>query len=232
MANVLTLEKKKEVTSAQKKLDGFMTRHRKPILITALLVVLAAIGVCVYVGIVDSQRKSALAQIDKIEYDYTNKFDSLTEEEIVARQNSTLEALAPYTGKKGVVGVRANMLAADINFAKKDYVNSKDFWIAAAEADLKSYTSPICYYNAGVCYEETGDNQSASLYYQKAVDNEKFLLDARALMGIARTKENSGDYSGAAEIYQKLIDDYGTDDWTDLAQSRLLQLQIDGKVNK
>ena len=232
MANVLTLEKKKEITSAEKKVNGFMTRNRKPILVVAIVLVLAAIGICVYVGIMDSQRKAGIAAVDEIEYKYKNGFDALTEEEIVARQNEAMDSLSSYTDKKGVVGVRANMLAADISFAKKDYLGSKDFWIAAAEADTKAYTSPISYYNAGVCYEESGDNQTAASYFQKAIDNDSFLMEPRALFGIARAKEASGDYAGAAESYQKMLDDFSTDEWTDLAQTRLIQLQIEGKVSK
>ena len=231
MAEVLTLDKKKKNTSTQKKVDGFMTRNRTPILIVAAVVVAAAIGVCVYVGITDSQRKSGLADYDKIEYTYTNNFESLSEEKIVTRQNDALESLKALTGKKGVVGVRANMLAAEISFAKKDYVNSKDYWIAAAEADKKAYTSAYCYYNAGVCYEETGDNQTAAEYYQKALDDKQFLLDSRALMGLGRIKEASGDYKGASEIYQKIVDEFSSDSWKDLAQTRLIQLQVEGKTN-
>lgn len=231
MASVLTFEKKKENNSAEKKLDGFMTRHRKPILITALVLVIVAVGICIYVGIVDSQRKAGIAGVDKIEFKYTNGFEALTDEEIVARQNEALEGLKEFTGKKGVVGVRANLLAAEISFAKKDYVNAKDYWIAASDADPKAYTSPEALYNAGVCFEESGDVQTALTYYQKAFDHPEFLMKPRALMEIGRVKESSGDYAGASEAYQKMVDDYSSDEWTNLAQSRLLQLKIDGKVS-
>ncbi len=231
MANVLTMDKEKDSISTEKKLESFMTRYRKPILISALVIVVAAIAVCVYVGIMDSNKKAGLAAVDSIEFTYTKDFDSLKEEEIVARQGHALDELKAYMDKKGVVGVRANMLAAEIAFAKKDFVNGKDYWIAAAEADKKSYTSPFCYYNAGVCYEETGDTKTAAEYYQMAIDNPAFLLVSRALFGLGRVREAEGNYSGAAEAYQKMVDEYGSDSWTNLAQTRLLQLKLDGKIN-
>lgn len=231
MASVITMEKKKDNSSAEKKVDGFMTRHRKPILIVALIIVAAAIGICVFVGIKDSQRKNKLSAIDSIEYSYIKDYDALSEEEIVSRQNEALDKLKEFETVGGVVGVRANMLAADICFAKKDFVNSKDYWIAAAEADKKAYTAPICYYNAGVCFEESGDNQTAATYYQMAVEDKSFLLVSKALLSLGRVKEASGDYAGAAELYQKMVDEYGADGWTKLAQSRLIQLKIEGKIN-
>lgn len=231
MAEVLTLDKEKKSEGAGKKIENFMTRNRKFILCIGLVLVLGAIAACVCVGVMDSQKKSALEVVDKIEYTYSKDFDSLSEEEIVARQTAALDSLKDLLGKKGVVGVRANMLAADICFAKKDFVNSMDYWVAAAKADEKSYTAPICYYNAGVCYEETGDNKTAASYYQMAADNSKFLLTPRALMGIARVKEADGDFAGAAEMYNKLVDSYSSNDWTDLAQSRLIRLSLEGKIN-
>jgi tetratricopeptide (TPR) repeat protein len=231
MANVLTLDKESKKIGTEKKVESFMTRHRGLILGLGIFVLAVALVACVCFGVLDSQRKKGVAAVESIEYAYTNGFDALTDEEIVARQNTALESLVPYTKKSGVVGVRANMLAADIYTFKKDYVNGIDYWLKAAELSKDNYTAALCRYNAGVCSEESGDVETALSYYEAASTDTSFLLKPHVLFNIARLKEGKGDYAGAQEAYQTLTTDHPSSEWADLAQTRLIQLKLDGKIS-
>ena len=117
----MTTKKINESTS--KKLEDFIFKNRKTILCVVCVVVVAAAALCVVVGVRDSQNKKGLAAIDQIEFAYTAKAENLSETDIAARQNKVLDDVAAYVTKGGIVGVRANMLAADVYFAKKDYPN-------------------------------------------------------------------------------------------------------------
>ncbi|MBP5157195.1 MAG: tetratricopeptide repeat protein, partial [Treponema sp.] len=147
-----------------------------------------------------------------------------------ARQTAALESLAAYLSKGGIVGARANMLAADIYFQKKDWNAAKDGYLKAAAAGEKLYTAAICHYNAGVCAEELGDNQSAASCYETAAGKEGFNLAPHALFNLGRVSESLSDFAKAKESYQKIIDTYSGDEFAKLAHSRLIALTAAGKL--
>ena len=145
-------------------------------------------------------------------------------------QDAAIGGLGPYLEKSGIVGVRANMLAADIYFQKKDWAAGRDAYLKAAGAGEKFYTAGICYYNAAVCCEELGDNQAAAGYYESASGKESFYLAPHALFSLARVSESLSDYAKAGDTYQKIIDSYSDDEFAKLAHSRLIALKSAGKL--
>ena len=207
-----------------------MMRNRLPIIICSGVVVFIAIAICAIVSIRESQVKKALSAIDSIEYEYKNNISNLSDEDLLTRQNKTLEALSVYCTKKNVAGVRANMLAADIETYKKNYTVALDYWLSAAKIDEKSYTSTICYNSAAAVCEELNNIEDALMYYKKAAEDKDNLLITHVLFNIGRLNEQTGNYTEAESAYQKLADEHSYDSWTALAQSRLLQLRIEGKI--
>ena len=228
--NVVSLGKKDEDAGTQQKVENFLLRNRKPLLCIIAVLVVAAVGVSVAFGILDSGRKSGLKAVDAIENTYTKNNDSLSDSELSSRQDEALKALEPYTSKKDVVGVRASMLAAEIYFERRNYSDSLSHWLNAAAASGKSYTASICYYNAAVCSDELGNADDAASYYEKASDDKEFYLASHALFNLGRVKEGSGDYAGAVASYQKAVDSYSGDEYAKLSQSRIIALKAAGKA--
>lgn|SRR5574344_54198 len=229
--NVISMKKQnKGPKNPEEKVGTFVTRNRQPIIITSIIILVAAIGVCVAFAVVEKTRESGISKVDAIEYTLTKDSSTLSADEITTRQNKALEDVKPYLTQKNIVGVRANMLAADISFQKKDYNNSRTYWLAAVAAGKKAYTAPICWYNAAICSEELGDNESAAKQYESASNESDFLLVTHALFSLGRVKETLNDYTGASQAYQKMVDNYPNDDWTKLAQSRLISLKATGKI--
>lgn len=228
MANkIVSAKEKKENTS--EKVDGFLKNNRVVLLSVICALVVAAVVVGVVFGVSDSKTTKNLAAIDSIEFAYINGSDSLEENEFSARQNAALESLKAYTDLKGIAGVRANMLAGSVAGASKDFAASAEYWLKAAELNKKAYTAPLAYYNAAAAYEEINDNVNAANYYEKAAEY-KFELTPHAIFNMGRAKEAAGDVAGAVAAYQKLIDEYSTDNWTYLAQSRIIKLAAEGKT--
>ena len=232
MANVVTL--KNEENNPQEKLESFMTRHRGLILGLACVLIVVALAACIVVGVLDSQRKNGLNQLDSIVFTYTQQdsAETQTDEMIVAKQTAALEALKPFLSKKNVVGVRANLIAADISYAKKDFTNSMDYFLAAAKLGGKVYTTPVQYFNAASCCEELGNNTDAAKYYKLAADDKDFPLRSHALFNLGRVKEALDDLPGAAETYKQLADEFKGNEWASVAQTRLIQLKAAGKISE
>ena len=83
--------------------------------ITAVIVV-AIVAVAVFATLKSKSNEKGIEQIDSISYSLTNESADLSAEDVAARQNKALEELSALTSKGGVVGLRSNMLAAEIKF--------------------------------------------------------------------------------------------------------------------
>ncbi len=211
-------------------LEEFINKNRKVLTLFFSLLAIAAVAVIAFAFINEKNVNKGLEKIDLISYELTNKSSDLDDAGIAARQDSALSALAEYTGKSGVVGVRANMLAAEVHFQKKDYTSAGAAWLSAVEKGKKSYTAPLAYFNAAVCFEELGDLDKAAENYKSASQFEDFLEVAHAKFSLARVLEEKQDYAGAAAAYQSLVEASPSDSWAKLAKSRLIELKNSGKT--
>ena len=227
--NVLTMKKDKK-ESAEQKVENFVMRNRGVILGIGALLILVAIGFGVFFGVSDSVKNKKLSAIDAVETAYTKDSDSLTDAQIVDRQNEALEALKAYVSEKGIVGVRANSLVADIYMSKKDFANAIGSYVAAAEASPNAYTAGLAYANAAVCCDELGNSAEAISYYEKAIEKKNFSLVTRSMFNLGRLHESMGHYETASEVYGRLILEHAGDTWANLAQTRLIVLENEGKI--
>ena len=224
------VQKIAEKRTASDVLGDFIFKNRKGLLAFCSLVVAAAVVVVVAVAVGEKNTKAGLEKIDLISYELTNKSAELDESAIASRQDSALKALAVFTSKSGIVGVRSNMLAAELYFQKKDYSSASSAWLMAAAKGKKSYTAPLALFNAAVCFEELGDLDKALENYKAASEAEDFFESAHAKFSLARVQEAKQDYSGAVASYQSLVDSFPSDSWAKLAKSRIIDLKNSGKA--
>lgn len=219
-----------EKITASSKLNAFIEKNRKA-LWAIFGVIIAAIIAYVVIDVCTSKAAAkGLEAIDAISYTLTKDSNKLEEVEVEARRATALNDLAEYTKKGGIVGVRANMLCADLEYQTKNYQAALDYWKATADKGKKSYTAPIAYYNIASCYEALNDADNAAEYYKKAAEFEDFILYLHAKFSYGRVLETKGDYAAAAEVYAQMNDFNPDDTWAKLAKTRLLKLQIEGKA--
>lgn len=219
---------KKENTG--KKLEYFIGNNRKILIAIIAIIVLVAVSLCVAFAVSESGIKKGLAAVDAIEFSFVKDSDGLDEAAATERRETALKELAAYTTKENVVGVRANMLSADISFQKEDYSAAAAFYLAAADCGEDSYTAPLCFFNAAVSYEQAGNNKDAVKYYEKASEYKDFLRRTHAIFSAGRVSESLQDFEGAKKFYSTLEEKYPSDSWTDIAKTRLISLKIAGKI--
>lgn len=228
--NVISM--KKSDLNKGKKLEDFLKNNRKLFLIIfAILVVFLVASVSIGISLESAKNKN-LSAIDKISYEYTKDSYSLTDEEVTERKNNTIDALNPYISKKGIAGVRANLLLAEIHFSNKNYEEASKAYDKASSLNKKSYVAPIAYFNNAVCKEELGELELAAELYGKAASCDDFLLVTHALFSQGRVLETVEKYDEASSVYQKLVDAYPANIWANLANSRLVSLEVEGKLSK
>jgi len=196
--------------------------------------VVGLIAIIAY-GVISSSNekavKAGLAEIDAVTTEYAElkiaeTTDSAKEDALLARAQAIADKNTPT-----VVKIRAQMVIAEIQFDRKNYEAARTAWLAAAEADKKSYTYGLCNYQCGICSEELGDLDNAVAYLKTAAESEGFAVVPRVLFNIGRIEETRGNIDKAVESYKKLVTDYPSDQWASLAKSRIITLDIDGKVN-
>ena len=219
------MEHKFEKAAIGEKLSAYIESWRTILLIVLIAAVLGVAAYSIAVTVISKTDKDGIAAVDTISYNLTNDSSELSDEELDARRNSALEALKPYVSKGRITGVRANMLAAEIAYAKKDFEKAASYWLAAAEKGRKSYTAPLAYFNAAVSYEAAGDSDNALKNYKAASDIEDFPMLAHASFSYGRTLEAKGDLDGALEVYKKLFDKLPDDSWAKLAKSRIVDIE-------
>lgn len=224
------MAEKTEKKTNSEKLNGFLSKNRKLLLIVLILALAGLIGYVIYDTVANKAAEKNIAKLDAITSELTTSTGVLTEEDLKAKIDETLNALAIYTKKAGVSGVRANMLAAELNYDKKDYQAAIENWKAAVSKGKRSYTAPIANYQIGVCYEQLNDLANAADAYKTAAETENFPLASHALFSYGRVLEAQGEYAKAVEAYQMLCDAFAKDEWASIAKSRILYLQTKGKV--
>ena len=219
----------KKTTSA--KLNAFLEKNRKGLLVVFIILIVGLAGFIAYEVFYSSVTKKALTAIDTISYELTNKAVGLEDAELNARKNSAMEKLNPYLTKGGIIGVRANLLAAEIAFNSKNYDDAVKYYNEVVSKGKKSYTAPVAFYNMGTCYEQKNDLNQAAENYKSAVEFKDFVLRTHAQFSYGRVLYTLGNYDEANKVLQELVDEQPDDSWAELAKTIIIQMKADGKIN-
>ncbi|MBR5646984.1 MAG: tetratricopeptide repeat protein [Treponema sp.] len=225
------MEKNTEKKTTSAKLNAFLEKNRKGLLVFFIIVIVGLVGFIAYEVFNSSITNKGLTAIDTISYELTNKAVGLDDAELTARKNSAMEKLNPYLSKGGITGVRANLLAAEIAFNSKNYDDAINYYNQVVSKGRKSYTAPIAYYNIGTCYEQKNDLNNAAENYKSAVEYKDFVLRTHAQFSYGRVLYTLGKFDEANTALQELVDENPDDSWAELAKTIIIQMKADGKIN-
>ena len=220
------VQKNVEKKSLSENLGDFILRNLRVIFVFCGVLLLGAVCAVVVISVNEKTIEKGLGKIDLISYELTNKSYDLSETEIAARQDKAVSSLSELVGNSGIVGVRANMLSAEIYYQKKDFENARSAWLAAAQKGKNTYIAPIAFFNAASCSEELGNLDDAAAGYKSASEVKDFYEAAHALFSLGRVQEAKEDFVAAAASYQALVDKSPEDSWAKLAKNRLVSLKI------
>jgi tetratricopeptide (TPR) repeat protein len=218
------------------KMERFIQKNRKLLLVILGVVLLGLIGYGIYTEIVDSARVKATIKIEALQ----DQFDAWRTEGDATKKaalEKTLESsaqalIAAYP--KQYVAQRAYTLMGDYYYDKKDFQKSGDEYGKAATDFPKNYLSAVSLFNAAVVAEEKGDEKAAIDLYGKLVkDFEKTTpLVPHALFSLGRLNESQKDFAKAVEAYSKLQEKYPEESWTKMAKDRIIYLTAQGLWKK
>lgn len=228
MATQAVQEKKGDLATFNQKMNDFLYRNRM-ILISCFVVVFCVIAALVTVSAINGSRnRAAFERVDAIVSEWDAARNESDTAGLAGKETGYIEQLSKIARANGntYAAARADLSAAEIYYARKDWKNARELYLAAAARAPKAYTAGICWYNAGMCADELGNAQEAIDSFTKAAGFGNFGLKSRALFNIGRVEEQRGGKDAAIAAYESLVAQFPDDQWSLLAKSRVIALQI------
>jgi tetratricopeptide (TPR) repeat protein len=220
-----------EKVNAGEKVNDFVQRNRKGIVafFCSLLVLLA--GFIGSISIMNAVQNRNIAAAEEFNRRYEALLDDSRNLDFVTRGSEIESLLADMTAfaekTSGYAGGRIWALIGGIQVEKKDWPEAEKAYAGAAKAASKTYLAPAAYFNAGAAAEGQGNNDAAIDYYTRCVAQAGlFPAAARAQFAIGRLREIQENPQAALEAYRGLVAGWPASVWTNLAQSRILVLEI------
>lgn len=217
-----------ERATLSQKLNDFIMKFRLVFIAVLIAFVVFFAGILTYTTITEKRATGAYEKTEKLVKDWEIAKGASDLSGLSAKEDEIIQGLLAVakSNKSSFAGARANMSIAEIYFSRKDWKNAEDYYLAAAKADTKAYTQGICLYNAAVCSDEQGNEDAAIELFNKTISLEDFALKSRAYFNIGRIEEQRSHAEAAITAYQKLAEQFPDDEWTKLAKSRIIALQI------
>ncbi len=229
MSTKAVRKNQEETTTLQQIISDFLFKFRKIIIATLGAIGIILVVTMIFLAVSEQQNESAYENIDALVTQWLEAKTSQGETADLGTKELEIAAALEKIGlsrKNTYAGARANMSAAEIYFSRKDWENAGRLFRAAADAAPKLYTAGLNYFNAAVCAEESSNIELAVELLDKAIATRGFLFMTRALFNKARIEEQRGNKDIAIEAYDRLSADYPEDEWTLLARSRKIALEI------
>lgn len=201
-------------------------------IISITLVILVAIF-AVMLSVIDSSSVKKIAIVDNL----SKRWEAIKDQDVnsvSAERDAILTELSIYTTGIGAFSKsKALSLSAEIYAVSSDWIKAEESYFSAYKANTKSFQAPIALYNAACMAENRGDTTRALELYSlcDSLYGDSFYQMPRVLFSIARLQETLNDFSAANATYQRMLDDWPDDNWTDLANSRILAIKIKQDLN-
>jgi tetratricopeptide (TPR) repeat protein len=225
MAATFEKVEKSENSGINEKINGFLQKNRKPLVIGMGGLLLLLILFIVVLTTRDTLQAKAISAVEDFTQRYEVLLIDLNEPAKAEEVQTLLDELTVFAGKnRGYAGARSYSLIAGIYTEKKDWLEAEKAWINAARAAPKIYLAPVSLFNAAVAAEEQGNISGAiDLYTEVLSLADIFPAAPRAQFSIGRLQEAQKNNEGALEAYRAVINKWPSESvWANLAQSRIL----------
>jgi tetratricopeptide (TPR) repeat protein len=216
------------------KFADFLRKNRILVLSVFGAVCLVVVGVAVGTLIKDSALKASTTRLEKLNADYeaySGEQDAAKKAELEKAILDSAESIVKKD-KRSFSAQKALAYKARIEESKKDWAAAEKDWLAIVAAAPGSYLAPVALQGAATTAEELGAADRARAAYKKLVDTyaSTSVGIPHAYFALGRLAEQSKDYASALVSYQKIVSTWPDDDWTKLANDRIIFMKSKGLV--
>lgn len=226
-----------EPTIKEKILNGtsnFIQKNKIFLIIILSVLVVAIISFAVVSEITKNRLSESTRRIEEVQAEYDQWLTEESAEQKTETEQSILGATESIIGKypKLYAAQRAYFLRGNLFFQKENWEQAIENYSMIREKFPESYLAPISMVNSAVAAEENGKKPEAISIYSELLEEyrETFPGAADALFSLGRLYEQTGDFASAGEIYEDLVNNFSSTNWTKLARNRIIKLRIDGKL--
>jgi len=211
------------------KFEQFLIKNRKPLLIGVSVVLL---GLIIF-GIASTVQERRITEYtERVEQaqdlfeDYRQADDEQKAEISSELQNELYDILDRMDG--AYPGLRALHILGELAYQEDRYDDAKEYFLRITNDFPHTHLAPVSLMNAAVISEQLEDYEGAISYYQQVAErySNEYHGAPRALLNIGRLYEELDDTSAALQAYEQLTAEYQNTEWANLAQTRIIQLEI------
>ncbi len=214
------------------KFEDFLRKYRTVIIIVLAVIAAAVIAIAVISQLRLSQAAASAKQLEKANSDYSTWYAETDATKKSAAEKTLAASLDEIIKKwpSQYAAARAISMKASIAQQNKDWKSAETDWELIASRFSRTYMAPIAIQNAAVAAEEAGNVDKAIEHYSSLIKkfSGKTVGIPHAYFSLGRLSEGKKDYKNAMDNYTKLVAAYPQDDWTKLAQDRIIYLKAQG----
>ncbi len=216
-----------ELTVSQK-INDFLLANRSVIITVCVSILVVFIAIASVSVIVGKKHTAALTVVEEQAKLWEKALADADQTALATTGDSIITELAAVAkgNRRSLAGARANLTIAEIYYNRKDWKNAGEYYRLAALSAPKAYTAPLAWFNAGVCADEAGNADEAVQYFRTAAEHENAVWASRAWFNLGRIEEQRGNKDAAIAAYQSLSELFPDDEYTKLAKSRIIALQL------
>ena len=203
----------KNITGSQKvehKLNDFLAKYQRLVIIVAVAIVVVIIAVCVAVSVVQSNVDSKFNALADLEGQFETFYGMDSESDEYAAASSEFhadaDALIASAGLDSYPGAKAALLVGDLAFNNGDYQAAADSYASVAAEQGDTYLGALAMMNEAAAYENLGDHTLALELYNSVFDT--FGQDSpyapKALFNVGRIYAEQGNTELARAAFQQL----------------------------
>lgn len=220
--------------SVKENVAHFIQRFRIFLISFLVLVAVGIIVAAVYQGISSASSNAVTKVTEELETAYENLKSAKDDTEKLAFQKIFDEVSQKieksYSGS--FAQQRCDYYQGNLKFAAKDFGGAEIAFAKAAKDLNSSYLAPIALMNAAISAEENLNTPKTVSYLTDLVQNyaKTSALAYRAQFNLGRLAESQKQWAVAKDVYQKLLDSFGSSSWTKLARDRIIYLKAQGLI--
>jgi tetratricopeptide (TPR) repeat protein len=192
-----------------------------------------ALVVIIAMQSVENGRAESAARASELVQDLAAKLsdeqDEAQKAKLTEEFNAAVEKAASYQGTFGAQ--QAWFASGQLSMKNGDWKKAAEDFIKAWETKKKgSYLAPLALMQAAAAAEEAGDLDQALARYKTLIKDYSGQVPGipRIHFSVGRILEAKQDWTGAKAAYDELAVAFPGDDWTNLANSRIISLKAKG----
>jgi tetratricopeptide (TPR) repeat protein len=217
-------------TKITKKLEKFIVKHLKTILIS---ISIAVVIVIVYFSVdyfIKKKQQVAFGAFDKVYLVYSELVNDqdLSDEEREDKLITLTEdfQLVADTYPDSKAAMKSAYYAGNILIKAEKYEQAIQFYEKGSEDNKEYYISALCLQKLAICYEQLDELEKAAKTYQKILEEyEETYIIPTILFNLGQVLEKQDKLEKADEQYSLIVSAYQWSSWKDFAEKRQLLLK-------